>query len=234
MYIRRAQERGMANFGWLQSKHSFSFGSYYDPSHMGVSALRVINDDLVAPAAGFETHGHKDMEIITYVTKGALRHKDSVGNEYVIPAGDVQVMSAGKGIFHSEFNDSAEVPVELLQIWIRPNEKGGKPDYAQAEVKQQGKLTPLVTASGEGDTLPIKQDASISRVVLETHEQLSLSAANRAGYLHLVEGDLVINTGQEELTLKPGDAVAINDNEQLSLTATSAVEALWFDLPKAA
>ena len=130
-YIRRADERGHADFGWLDSRHSFSFGEYHDPDHMGFSNLRVINDDTVAPGAGFGTHGHRDMEIISYVLSGAVRHEDSMGNRFVVPAGDVQRMSAGSGVLHSEFNDSDEAPVHFLQIWITPSEMGLAPSYEQ-------------------------------------------------------------------------------------------------------
>lgn len=130
-YIRRSEDRGMVNLGWLQSKHSFSFGDYYDQNHMGVSVLRVINDDIIMPSQGFGTHGHKDMEIISYVVEGALKHQDSTGNRYVVSKGDVQRMSAGRGVMHSEFNASESDHVKLLQIWLHPNVKGIEPSYEQ-------------------------------------------------------------------------------------------------------
>ena len=135
-YIRKSESRGKANFGWLQSKHSFSFGNYYDKNHMGVSVLRVINDDLVMPGKGFGEHGHRDMEIISYVIEGALKHEDSTGNKYIVPAGDVQRMSAGRGVMHSEFNASNKEKVKFLQIWIQPNVLGIKPSYEQKNITQ--------------------------------------------------------------------------------------------------
>ena len=182
MYIRRAKERGKVDFGWLQSAHSFSFGNYHDPKHMGISALRVINDDTVTPGAGFDTHRHQDMEIVSYVTKGALIHTDSEGNEHVIPAGDIQIMSAGSGIMHSEYNHSKTDEVKFLQIWLLPSQKGGKPRYAQATIEQSSKITPLVTPTGERNSLSVKQDVSLSRVVLTEGEQAQLIAGDRIGF----------------------------------------------------
>lgn len=224
-YIRKASERGGANFGWLDSKHSFSFGHYYDPKHMGVSALRVINDDKVAPSQGFDTHGHQNMEIISYVTKGALKHKDSEGNEFVVPAGDIQIMSAGSGIQHSEYNASDSEDVEFLQIWIKPNVMNQKPSYGQRAIEQQGKLTPLVTPDGLNGTLAIKQDARVSRVVLKKGESLELNAQNSA-YLHIVKGSVSV----KEQTFTAGDAFA-TEQQTLTLTVETDLEALWFELP---
>lgn len=173
-YIRRANDRGAIDLGWLQSKHSFSFGSYYDPKHMGVSALRVINDDMVMPGQGFGTHGHRDMEIISYVTEGALKHEDSEGNKHVVPAGDVQRMSAGSGVMHSEFNPSDTEKVKFFQIWIQPNKMGIKPSYEQKSIPQNGILTPLVTPTGENGSLSINQEASLSRLVLGAQETFTI------------------------------------------------------------
>ncbi len=142
-YFRKATERGTVDLGWLKSQHSFSFGHYYDPAHMGISALRVINEDRVQPGQGFDTHGHRDMEIISYVVSGALKHKDSQGNEYLVPAGEVQRMSAGSGIMHSEYNASDSEPVHFLQIWIQPKFRGITPSYEQMQVHQHGAMTPL-------------------------------------------------------------------------------------------
>lgn len=226
-YVRRASDRGKADFGWLKSAHSFSFGSYYDPNHMGVSALRVINDDIVQPSRGFDTHGHRDMEIISYVIEGALEHKDSSGNQYIVPAGDIQIMSAGKGIMHSEYNASATHPVNFLQIWIQPNQFGGKPGYAQKKIEQHGQLTTLVSPDVNDDALPILQDAKLSRLVLKTGESFSFETDERMGYLHLVKGQL-----QTESDLfGPGDAVALVGPDVLDVKAETDVEALWFDLP---
>jgi len=226
-YIRKSEDRGVANFGWLQSKHSFSFGNYYDPKHMGVSVLRVINDDMVMPGQGFGTHGHRDMEIISYVTEGALKHDDSTGNSYVVPAGDVQRMSAGRGVTHSEFNASSTDKVKFLQIWIQPNVKGIEPSYEQKSLPQQGALTTLVAPNGENGALLINQDASISRLVLGKDESIHLVTEKRLGYLHIIKGQVTID-GQ---TFKEGDAFGIEPEQTFSVKAEAALEALWFDLP---
>lgn len=226
-YIRKSNERGVADFGWLQSKHSFSFGSYYDPSHMGVSVLRVINDDTVKPSHGFDTHGHHDMEIISYVTKGALAHKDSEGNVHTIPAGDIQRMSAGTGIRHSEYNASDTEDAKFLQIWIQPKQLGIAPDYEQKTVVQQGKLTPIVTPNGEAGSLSMNQDASLYRLVLTVNDSIALDTDNSIGYLHIISGSVSV----DEYEFSAGDALAINAGEGIELVAKDEVEALWFDLP---
>lgn len=238
MYLRKAHTRGKVDFGWLQSQHSFSFGHYYDPKHMGFSALRVINDDVVTAGRGFETHGHRDMEIISYVVSGALKHKDNTGNEYVVPAGDIQVMSAGKGIMHSEFNPSDTDSVNFLQIWIVPNEKGGEPTYAQKTFGHAGgnhdKLERLVSEDGREGTLKIKQNASISRLQLDTDEQYSLSTDNGKGYLHIVSGSAHVKVSSEEdgVTLSQGDAVGVFEKETIDIVASDELVALWFELPR--
>lgn len=229
-YIRKSESRGKVDLGWLQSKHSFSFGSYYDANHMGVSVLRVINDDTVMPGRGFDTHGHRDMEIISYVIEGALKHKDSTGNDYLVPAGEIQRMSAGKGVMHSEFNASDSESVKFLQIWIQPNVRGIAPSYQQQRIQQQGALTPLITPNGENDTLSIHQDVHISRLVLEKGQSFTLTVDNRLGYLHLVKGQLVANAE----TFTAGDAFSLGEQESYQLVATEEVEALWFDLPLSA
>ncbi|MCB5163140.1 pirin family protein [Marinomonas algarum] len=226
-YIRKSEHRGVANFGWLQSKHSFSFGNYYDPKHMGVSVLRVINDDMVMPGQGFGEHGHRDMEIISYVIEGALKHDDSTGNSYVVPAGDVQRMSAGRGVRHSEFNASKTEKVKFLQIWIQPNVTGIKPSYEQKSLPQQGVLTTLVAPNGENGALSINQDASISRLVLKKDDSIRLSTAQRVGYLHLIKGQINVDGH----TFKEGDAFAVEPERTFEVTANAALEALWFDLP---
>ncbi|AZZ96147.1 pirin family protein [Pseudoalteromonas sp. R3] len=225
--IRRASERGQVHMGWLHSQHTFSFGHYYDPKHMGFSVLRVINDDTVAPGKGFDTHGHRDMEIISYVIQGALEHRDSRGNHHIIPAGDVQLMSAGTGITHSEYNHSATEQTRFLQIWIRPNAKGLNPGYAQANIKQDGPLTPLATPDGQHGSLVIHQDASLHRLRLSKGETYTLNTHNRWGYLHLVEGSAQI----AEIRLEPGDAMGLTAREAATVTATAPLEALWFELP---
>jgi quercetin 2,3-dioxygenase len=232
-YIRRAADRGGVNLGWLESKHSFSFGSYQDPNHMGVSALRVINDDMVMPGQGFGTHGHRDMEIISYVIEGALKHEDSEGNKHIVPAGDIQRMSAGSGVMHSEFNPSETDKVKFLQIWIQPNKMGIKPSYEQKTIAQSGELTPLITPTGENDTLSINQDARLSRLVLKPQQSFTLNSGENIGYLHLVKGELKVNADSfaSDNSFAAGDAFAIEPKQQLELTATSALEALWFELP---
>lgn len=230
-YIRRSHDRGVANFGWLDSKHSFSFGHYYDPNHMGVSVLRVINDDVVQPGRGFDTHGHRDMEIISYVIDGALEHKDSTGNIYTVPAGEVQRMSAGRGVMHSEYNASDKEAVNFLQIWIQPNVFGIEPGYEQKRIEQNGPLTPLVTSNGTDGSLSMNQDASLYRLMLEKQQQITLYVSthttNRVGYLHIVSGSLAAN-GTD---FSAGDAFMVTADEVTEIVASSDVEALWFDLP---
>ncbi len=231
-YYRAAKSRGKANFGWLKSQHTFSFGEYYDGDHMGISTLRVINDDVVAPGAGFGNHGHRDMEIISYILEGSIEHKDSMGNHFTVPAGEVQRMSAGTGIMHSEFNASRTEPLKFLQIWITPNVTGIKPSYEQMPIVQSSTMTALVTPDGRDGSLSIHQDASIYRLKLTAGESYELAALakeenERVGYLHVVEGSSVnIGTG-----LKAGDGLGII-KDQLKLTAgDDGLVALWFDLP---
>ncbi|GAA0375174.1 pirin family protein [Bowmanella denitrificans] len=226
-YIRLADSRGRANFGWLDSRHTFSFGHYHDAQHMGISALRVINDDRVRGGAGFDTHGHRDMEIISYVLEGALQHKDSTGNEFNIPAGDVQLMSAGSGILHSEYNASRTDTVHFLQIWIQPNVRGVKPGYQQATIQQMDKLTPLVTPDGRDGTLSIRQDATLSRLELRAGESIELPVGDRSGYLHMLSGQA--QSGQQ--SLHSGDGVGLVHSHALHLQAKTDLQALWFDLP---
>ncbi|MBE0458130.1 MAG: pirin family protein [Pseudoalteromonas prydzensis] len=226
-YIRKADERGQANLGWLQSKHSFSFGRYLDPKHMGVSTLRVINEDIVSPGQGFGTHGHRDMEIISYVISGALKHKDSTGNEYIVPAGDIQRMSAGSGIMHSEYNASNSAAAHFLQIWIQPKLRGITPSYQQKSIIQTAPLTPLVTPNGEQGSVSINQDASLYRLQLTAGQTYNLQTSNRKGYFHVISGSADANTD----TFSSGDAFALSFDQQVTLTAKDQLEALWFDLP---
>ncbi len=229
--LRKAQDRGKANFGWLDSKHSFSFGSYYDAQHMGFSKLRVINDDTVAPSAGFGTHGHRDMEIISFVTHGVIEHKDSMGNVQTLPKGEFQLMSAGKGVQHSEYNGSESDDLKFLQIWIEPSEFGGNPGYQQKDFGQQFGLTPVITPDGANGTLQIKQDATLSQLILAAGETLTVSIeADRKYYVHQVEGQISVN--QQDLQI--GDGAKVQDTAQLvfhNAGAESAV-ALVFDLPR--
>ncbi len=228
-YIRKSDTRGRANFGWLDSRHSFSFGSYYDPRHMGVSVLRVINDDTVKGGTGFGAHGHRDMEIISYVLEGAIQHRDSIGNRFVVPAGEVQRMSAGTGIQHSEFNASRSEPLKFLQIWIEPNVMGIQPSYQQAKIEQRGQLTALVTPDGRDGSLSMHQDASLYRLRLQPEERFTLQAGGRAGYLHIIEGSA--DAGKTRFTA--GDGVGFTrTREQEIVAGTEGLEALWFDLPR--
>mgnify|MGYP002700202575 CR=1 FL=1 len=229
-YYRAAGARGKANFGWLNSQHTFSFGHYYDPDHMGISVLRVINDDIVAPGAGFDNHGHRDMEIISYILEGSIEHKDSMGNHFILPAGEVQRMSAGTGIMHSEFNASKTEPLKFLQIWISPNKTGIKPSYEQMPIVQSSTMTPLVTPDGRDGSLSIQQNASLSRLQLDPGERYELTAQDEeqhVGYIQVIEG----NADSSEHSLRPGDGLGII-KDTLSLTAgPEGLVALWFDLP---
>jgi len=227
---RKANERGHADFGWLNSHHSFSFGQYYDSEHMGFGALRVINDDRVAAGGGFDTHGHKDMEIVSYVLDGALAHRDSLGSGSVIRPGDVQVMSAGTGIRHSEFNASKTDPVHFLQIWIIPEKQGLKPSYAEKhfpEAERLGQLRLIASPDGRDGSLTIRQDASIHTAVLDAGTDLTHPLAEgRRYWLQVAKGSLDVN-GK---TVLEGDGLAIVEEASLTLRATSRSEILLFDL----
>ncbi|MGK0247806.1 MAG: redox-sensitive bicupin YhaK (pirin superfamily) [Oleispira sp.] len=227
-YYRAADTRGKANFDWLNSQHTFSFGNYYDPDHMGISVLRVINDDIVAPGAGFGEHGHRDMEIISYILEGSIEHKDSMGNQFIVPAGDVQRMSAGTGVMHSEFNASATEPLKFLQIWISPNVRGIEPSYEQMAVVQSSTMTPLVTPTGRDGSLSIHQNASLFRLQLQAGESYDLAAQKYVGYLQVISGSALSN----EYALTPGDGLGII-KDQLSISAGGeGLIALWFELPQ--
>lgn len=227
--IIRSNERGGANFGWLKSRHTFSFGNYHNPKQMGFSALRVINDDSVAPGAGFQTHSHSNMEIISYVLQGKIAHEDSAGNQKILPAGEFQLMSAGKGISHSEFNASKKDELTFLQIWIEPNEFDGVPGYQQKDFGSSPGLSEVITPDGRNGTLQIKQDAVLSQLLLEQGAALDLPVkSGRAYYLHLIDGELMIS-GE---TLKPGDGIKLVKISELPVQAVQGkVRALWFDLP---
>ena len=225
-YYRPATERGTSSFDWLQTRHSFSFGHYYDPQHMGFSVLQVINDDKVAAAAGFEQHGHRNMEIISYILEGAIEHRDTLGNHFVVPAGDVQRMTAGTGIMHSEFNHSPSEPLRFLQIWITPNQQNLAPGYEQKPIVQTSPMTPIVTPDGREDSLSIHQDVSIYRLQLQPGEDWQLESKQRPGYLHLIHG----SADSVEYKLKAGDGLGMH-NESITITAKeTGLEALWFDL----
>jgi hypothetical protein len=230
--VRPAEERGLANLGWLNSRHSFSFGHYYDPQHMGFGPLRVINEDRVSPGGGFDTHGHRDMEIISYVLDGALEHKDSIGTGSVIRPGDVQRMSAGTGVHHSEFNHSQTAPVHFLQIWLMPEQEGLKPSYEQknfAASEKQGKLRLIVSPDGRDGSLTIHQDTAIFASVLKEGEQVTHTLKpDRKAWLQVVRGSLDLN-GQ---WLRTGDGASVEDAPTLTIAAHSdATEILLFDLP---
>ncbi|MCF7477836.1 pirin family protein [Vibrio sp. J2-4] len=228
--VRLAADRGRANFGWLDSKHTFSFGSYYDPQHMGFSELRVINDDVVQPGAGFDTHGHRDMEIISYVLEGVIAHKDSEGNVKTLPAGEFQLMSAGKGIYHSEYNASNRDTLHFLQIWIQPNTFGTKPGYQQKDFGRTPGLTTIATPTGENGTLLIKQDATLHQLILEPNSELNFEIeSGRNLFVHQVTGSLSI----DNTTLTAGDGAKIEQQSKVVLRNTSneSTTALLFDLP---
>ncbi|QOL26840.1 pirin family protein [Thalassotalea sp. LPB0316] len=228
--VRKSEDRGVANFGWLQSKHSFSFGHYYDPAHMGHSVLRVINDDVVAPSAGFDTHGHRNMEIISLVLEGDIIHQDSAGHRQVLPAGEFQLMSAGRGIFHSEFNHSRAKPLKFLQIWIEPNQHGTAPSYQQKSFGSELGLTTIITPDGANDTLQIKQNAKLHQLILASGSGLTFNTSiGRKLYVHLITGKLLIN----QVALSAGDGAKISDLQQLELLngGSDTVTALVFELP---
>mgnify|MGYP001193803429 CR=1 FL=1 len=227
--IRPAEERGHANFGWLDSHHTFSFGHYYDPKHMGFSSLRVINDDTVSPSMGFETHGHKDMEIISLVTQGTIAHKDSAGNVRELPAGEFQLMSAGKGIFHSEFNASRTDTLKFLQIWIQPNSVGGSPGYQQKSFGESEGFTTIITPDGRDGTLQIKQDMSLTQLILKQQDGAQWPIQkDRRYYVHIVEGQLTLN---DDIELGQGDGAKIEQLELLKFAKQSEqVKVLLFDL----
>jgi redox-sensitive bicupin YhaK (pirin superfamily) len=229
--LRRSQDRGFADHGWLKSHHSFSFAEYYDPAHMGFGPLRVINEDRIAAGSGFGTHGHRDMEIISYVLDGELAHRDSMGNGSVIRPGDVQRMSAGSGVRHSEYNHAADRTTHFLQIWIEPNVSGIKPSYEEkrfADAEKLDQLRLIASADGAEGSVRIHQDARLYAARLSAGRSLSATlAVGRLGYLHLVRGAVTVN-GEK---LRTGDAAKISDERVLSISAEEASEILLFDLP---
>jgi len=231
--LRKSSQRGSANFGWLQSRHSFSFGRYYDPAQMGFSALRVINDDQVAPGAGFDTHGHRDMEIISLVLDGVIAHRDSTGEVAELPAGEFQLMSAGRGIMHSEFNANPDKNLHFLQIWIEPDSVGGEPGYQQKPFAQTPGLTLVASKTGEAGSLHLKQDAKLYQLRLDAQSQLQYqAAAGRKLYVHLVTGPLSLKSADTEITLQDGDGMKIADlTDWQFVSSTQPVFALLFDLP---
>lgn len=229
--LRPANARGQADHGWLQARHTFSFGEYHDPAYMGYSVLRVINDDIIAPGMGFGMHPHRDMEIVTYLLEGALRHQDSLGNGSVIAAGEIQYMSAGSGVRHSEFNASATAPAHLLQIWITPAERGLPPRYAQRSLPVEakaGRWALLASGDGRDGSIAIRQDACIHAAVLDAGETLSFAPGpGRRIYLHLARGKLALNG----TALRGGDGAFVENESALLLSDAEAAEILLFDLP---
>jgi redox-sensitive bicupin YhaK (pirin superfamily) len=225
---RLGNERGQADHGWLQSRHTFSFADYYDPDHMGVSSLRVINDDRVSPGRGFTTHSHRDMEIISYVKKGIIEHKDSMGNVEKLPAGEFQLMSAGTGVTHSEYNPSTSESLEFLQIWIEPDTYGTRPGYQQKRFAAREGMQLIVSPDGREGSLLIHQDAFMYQLVLGAGQAVAYSpGSGRTLYVHVVSGNISVNGellgGGDGATVKLVDMVGFSGNENS--------EALVFDLP---
>jgi redox-sensitive bicupin YhaK (pirin superfamily) len=229
--IRRAAERGYADHGWLKSFHSFSFADYYDPEHVEFGALRVINEDRVAPGQGFGTHGHRDMEIISYVLEGALAHKDSTGSASTIRPGDVQRMSAGRGVQHSEFNPSASEGVHFLQIWIQPNVRGIEPSYEEKRFsteEKRGRLRLIASPDRAEGSVLIRQDARVYAGLFDGNERADLGiATGRRAYVHVARGAVTANG----VALQAGDALKLKDAGKLSLAQGRDAEVLVFDLP---
>jgi len=231
LHVRKAEDRGHANHGWLDTYHSFSFADYYDPEEMNFSVLRVINEDFVKPGRGFGTHGHRDMEIVTYVLEGALEHKDSMGTGSIIRPGDVQRMSAGSGVTHSEFNSSQTEPVHLLQIWLMPKFTGIRPSYEEkffAVEEKLGKLRLIVSPDGREGSITINQDAYIYGTVLEDKARVTHRLeSGRSAYVHVAKGKLQVN-GK---LLSAGDGAKISGETEVTIEAADSGEALVFDLP---
>jgi redox-sensitive bicupin YhaK (pirin superfamily) len=228
--IRKAEERGQANHGWLNTSHTFSFADYYDANYLGFRSLRVINEDRVIPGAGFGTHGHRDMEIITYVLKGALEHKDSIGNGSIIKPGDVQRMSAGTGILHSEFNHSQTELVHFLQIWILPNQKGLTPGYEQknlSQLKTSGKLQLIAAPGGQDGAVTVHQDVFLFAGILEPGTAIAYSLKpQRYAWIQVARGAITLNG----FPLKSGDGAAISEETQIEIDSLQESEILLFDL----
>ena len=228
--LRRANERGCSHFGWLDSRHTFSVGDYYDAGNMGFRSLRVLNDDRVAPAAGFGTHGHRDMEILSYVLEGALAHKDSMGTGSVIRPGEIQMMRAGTGVTHSEFNDSETAPVHFLQIWIVPDARGLAPTYAERQIDQEAAqrgFVLLASREGRGDSLQVHQDVDVWLARPPKGETRTFElAARRHAWVHVAQGSATLNGSP----VGEGDGAAVSDENVITLVAGEGAEVLIFDL----
>jgi redox-sensitive bicupin YhaK (pirin superfamily) len=229
--VRRSDERGYADHGWLKSYHTFSFADYFDPRHVEFGVLRVINEDRVAPGAGFAPHSHRDMEIVSYVLEGQLQHQDSLGNGSIIRPGDVQRMSAGRGVQHSEYNPSATELVHFLQIWIRPNVLGVAPEYEQkafTTADKRGRLRLIASPDGAESSVRIHQQVRLYAGLFDASERARLTLADgRTGYVHVARGALEVNG----TPLTAGDALALSDTASLELSHGDAAEVLVFDLP---
>ena len=230
--LRKSHDRGHADHGWLKSFHSFSFADYHDPAHMGFGNLRVINEDRIAAGTGFGTHGHRDMEIVSYVLSGALGHKDSIGNGASIVPGEVQRMSAGRGIAHSEYNHAADSTTHFLQIWLLPNRLGITPGYEQkafADSDKRGRLRLVVSPDGRDGSVTIHADASMYAGLFDGAERAELALdAKRLAYVHLVRGELRVN-GQ---ALKAGDAAQLDGESHLTIDQGTSAEVIVFDLSR--
>ena len=230
--LRKSQDRGYADHGWLKSHHSFSFADYHDPAHMGVGNLRVINEDRIAPGTGFGTHGHRDMEIVSYVLEGALGHKDSIGNGATIVPGEVQRMSAGTGIAHSEYNHAADQTTHFLQIWLLPNRRGITPGYEQkafADADKRGRLRIVASPDGRDGSVTIHADASMYAGLFDGQERAELVLdSERQAYVHLVRGALEVN-GRP---LAAGDAARLDGESRLTLQNGRGAEVIVFDLAR--
>jgi len=228
--IRKAEDRGHFDFGWLNTYHTFSFGDYYDPKHTRFGTLRVINEDFVQPGEGFPTHGHRDMEIVTYILEGALQHRDSMGTGSIIRRGDAQRMSAGTGVTHSEANPSSDEPVHLLQIWIFPREQGTQPDYEEkkfSDEEKHNRLRLIVSPDGSEGSVRIHQDAKIFASLLDPGQQVEHALADgRDAWLQVAAGSVNVNDNP----LKQGDGAGIRKESKITITATEAAEILLFDL----
>jgi quercetin 2,3-dioxygenase len=228
--LRKSQDRGWADHGWLKSYHSFSFANYYDPAHMGWGNLRVINEDRIAPGTGFGTHGHRDMEIISYVLSGELAHKDTMGNVKAIPPGDVQRMSAGRGVMHSEFNHAKDAQTHFLQIWIEPNVTGIEPSYEQKrfpDEDKRGKLRLVASSDGAEGSVLIHADARLYAGLFDGAESAELAVTpGRRAYVHLVKGELDVNGHK----LAGGDAALLQNESRIALSQGKAAEVLVFEL----
>lgn len=228
--VRNAKDRGHANHGWLDTYHTFSFSTYYDPDHVRFRSLRVMNEDIVAPGRGFGTHPHNDMEIVTYVLEGALEHKDSMGNGEVLRPGEFQRMSAGTGITHSEFNPSATEPVHLYQIWLFPERKGIEPSYEQKrfpELGRRNQLQLVASRNAENGSLLIHQDARISLAQIDAGKEiLQELPAGRFAWLQVLRGAVALN----DVPLNTSDGAAVSDERSLTIRATSDAEIMLFDL----